>query len=452
MDADNLKKILEIDARFIDTTAEKTTTTTIVVKDGKLKEISSGEEQGIGIRILNSIWSFASANTAGEAYKAALKAEKIAKSSLKDSEEIEFYKEKRITDRKEIKPKIDPAKVEIEEKARIPKECFYEIKGEKKIVSSSFSYVDLTTEALYLNSEGSEIETKDVKTALFASVFAREGSMVQIGSERIGATAGLEILKNADKIAREACEKSKLLLKAKLPPSGKFKVVLDQKLAGVFIHEALGHAAEADHIIKGESILENKIGSRIASEIVTVYDDPTLPSAFGSYFYDSEGTKAKKTKLIGKGVLKSYLHSRETASKLGTGSTGNARAQSYAYEPVVRMSNTYIEPRDYALEEMLEDIKSGVYLLGSKGGEVDPAKGVFQFSAEQGFLIKNGELKEPVRDVALSGEILSIMKSIDAIGKEFRLNVGFCGKEAQSVPVGDGGAHIRATAVIGGAR
>lgn len=450
MDADRLKKILKINARFIDITAERTITTSILVKDGKVKEVSSGEETGIGIRMLNSIWSFASANTAEEAFDAALKAEKIARASIKAKEKIELYEERGVKDRREIKPKIDPKEIEIEEKVKIPKECFYEIKGEKKVVSSSFSYVDQATELLYLNSEGSEIETKDIKTALFASVFAKEGSLLQIGSERIGATAGLEALKNANKIAKEACEKAKLLLKSKLPPSGKFKVVLDQKLAGVFIHEALGHAVEADHVIKGESILENKLYSQIASEIVSVYDDPTLPSAFGSYFYDSEGIKAKKTKLIENGILKTYLHSRETGSKLGAKSTGNARAQSYAYEPLVRMSNTYIKPKDYSLEEMLEEVKEGVYLLGSKGGEVDPAKGVFQFSAEQGFLIKNGELKEAIRDVALSGEILQIMKNIDAVGKEFKLNIGFCGKDMQSVPVGDGGAHIRTSAVIGG--
>jgi len=451
MDADKLKKILEREARFIDITAEKTATTSILVKDGMIKEISSGEEFGIGIRILNSVWGFASANTIEEAYSAALKAEKMARTHRKNAEEkIEFPHEKGIKDRKKVKPKIDPAEVEIEDKAKIPKECFYEIKGEKSVVSSSFSYVDQTTDMLYLSSEGSEIETKDVKTALFASVFAKEGSLLQIGSERTGATAGLEALKNPAEIAREACEKAKLLLKAKLPPSGKFKVVLDQKLAGVFIHEALGHAVEADHVIKGESILENMLGSKIASEIVNVYDNPTLPSAFGSYFYDSEGTKARKTALIEKGILKTYLHSRETGSKLGARSTGNARAQSYAYEPVVRMSNTYIEPGNCDVEEMIGDVKEGVYLLGSKGGEVDPAKGVFQFSAEQGYLIKKGEIKEPVRDVALSGEILEIMKSIDAVGRELKLNIGFCGKESQSVPVGDGGAHIRTIAVIGG--
>ncbi|MEE8357896.1 MAG: TldD/PmbA family protein, partial [Candidatus Hydrothermarchaeales archaeon] len=233
-------------------------------------------------------------------------------------------------------------------------------------------------------------------------------------------------------------------------PSGAFDLVLDPNLTGVFIHEALGHAVEADLILQDESILKGKLGEEIASDLVTVYDDPTLEGSFGFYSYDSEGVKGEKTTLIEDGVLKSYLHSRETSSRLGQRNTGNARAQSFGNQPIVRMSNTYVKPGDHDIEELFEGIKHGIYLKGSKGGEVDTARGVFQFSAEEGFLIEEGEITKPIKDVALSGETLEILRRISALGNDFDLSIGFCGKAGQAVPVGDGGPHIRTFATVGG--
>ncbi|MFQ5888120.1 MAG: TldD/PmbA family protein, partial [Candidatus Hydrothermarchaeales archaeon] len=274
---------------------------------------------------------------------------------------------------------------------------------------------------------------------------------VQFGSERLGGTGGMEAIADCERSARVAAEKAIRLLTADEPPSGNFDVVLDPHLTGVFIHEALGHAAEADHILQDESILKGKLGEEIASNLVTVYDDSTLDGSFGFYSYDSEGIKGEKTTLIEEGILKSYLHSRETSSRLDQKNTGNARAQSFGHQPIVRMSNTYIKPGDHDFEELFDGIKRGIYLKGSKGGEVDTARGVFQFSAEEGFLIEKGEVTRAIKDVALSGETLEILRRISALGKDFDLSIGFCGKAGQAVPVGDGGPHIRTFATVGGA-
>jgi TldD protein len=449
LDIDKLKNIFKIPARFIDISAQNSQTTSIALKDGIAKDISSGDTFGIGIRVLDKTWGFASSNNLNDVYEMAERAWKIARNGKK---KVAFYEGERIEDRVRIKPKIDPSLVEIKEKKALLHRAERETKRYKEVVSSSFSYADSKVSSIYLNSEGSEIEAEYTRVVLYSSVFVKKGSKIQVGLQRSGATAGLECLKNPEEDARKAAEKAIRLLDAGEAPMGNFKVVLDPKLAGVFIHEALGHAVEADHVIQGESILESKLNKQIASEVVNVCDDPTLKGSFGFYFYDSEGTKGRKKVLIDNGTLKSYLHSRETSSELKQENTGNARAQSFDCPPIVRMSNTYIEPGDWDFDELIEDIDYGVYLKGSKGGEVDTTRGVFQFSAEEGFLIEGGEITKAIKDVAMSGETLTILRDIDAIGKDFGLHIGYCGKASQLIPVSDGSPHIRTFATVGGTK
>jgi TldD protein len=445
----DIEKVLALPARFIDVNYQVSAVTNITTKDGVSKDISVGETGGFGVRVLDRVWGFASSNNPKELLDAANRAHKAAKGGHKN---IPFTPREGIQDRVKTKVKIPTSEVSLEEKMEIGKKAFQSIEDEDPIVSSSFTYVDSNLSGLYADSEGSHIEYKSTKIAFFASVFAKKGTTLQFGSERMGATAGFEFLKNPESVAKKASEKAIRLLDAKNAPSGRFTVVLDPLLTGVFIHEALGHAVEADHVIQGDSILEGRIGEKVASEIVTIYDDPTISGSFGYYPYDSEGTKSQRTPVIVGGMLDGFLHSRETSSTLQMDNTGNARSQGIDHLPIVRMSNTFLEPRDLTPEELFEDIKYGVYLLGSKGGEVDPAKGVFQFSAEEGFLIEKGELTKTLKDVALSGETLKILKEIDGVGKDFDSHIGFCGKDGQSVPVGDGGAHVRTVAAVGGGK
>jgi TldD protein len=441
-----IQKVLELPARFVDVVVQQSAVNSIVMKDGVIKEVSAGEIEGIGVRILGNTWGFASANSLEDVLDAAERAHRAAKAG----EKIAFEEGDAVTDDVYIRPKIDPQNVGFEEKKEILREAFDATKEYKEVVSSTFSYTDIRTVNQYMNSEGSSINAEYVRVGFFAYVFAKKDGRVQGGMERMGGTCGLEALEGSAEKARNASEKAVRLLDAASAPSGVFTVMMDPMLTGVFIHEALGHAVEADHVIQKESILEGRLGERIASETVGIYDDPTLEGSFGFYFYDSEGTKARKKAILKDGALKEYLHSRETASELGMAPTGNARAQSFSHSPVVRMSNTYLAPKDFAFDEMLEDIKYGIYLRGSKGGEVDTARGVFQFNAEEGVLIENGELTVPIRDVSLSGETLEILKNIDAVGRDFGTHIGFCGKASQVVPVGDGGPHARTTATVGG--
>ena len=232
-----------------------------------------------------------------------------------------------------------------------------------------------------------------------------------------------------------------------------FYVIMDPKLTGVFMHEALGHAAEADHVLCGESILSDKLGEEIAYQGLTVADDPTIENSHGYYRYDDEGIRARRTEMIKEGVLVSFLHTRETAGRFNAEPTSNARAANYSELPLVRMSNTVIEPGDSDFEEMREDISYGIYAKGMRGGQVDTVRGEFQFSAEEAFLIEKGELTKRLKNVSLSGRTLDILKSIDAVGKKkVKGSIGFCGKAGQEVPVSEYAPHIRVKKIlVGGA-
>ncbi|MFZ2412374.1 MAG: TldD/PmbA family protein, partial [Candidatus Methanoperedens sp.] len=302
----------------------------------------------------------------------------------------------------------------------------------------------------YTSSEGLDCEYTLNRVGFAVSAIAQSEGIYQIGRESRFGVMGFEFFKkhNAFELARKAAGTAVELLSAKTPKAGTYPVILDQELAGVFIHEAVGHAVEADHVLEGNSILAGKIGEQIASPLITVYDDPSLHE-YGYYPFDDEGAESKRTTLIQDGVLKSYIHSRESAGKLG-GESRNSRAQGYA-RPVIRMSNTFIAPDGMKFEEMLGELKDGIYLKGSRGGQVNPGEGVFQFNAERGFMVKNGELTTPLRDVSLSGHTLEILNSVAWVGNDLELNSGRCGKAGQLVPVSDGAPHVMVRkAMVGG--
>ena len=322
-----------------------------------------------------------------------------------------------------------------------------------QIQSTNISLSESQSTDLIISSEGTNILSDNNRTVLSMNAVASNGEVMQIGHKSLGGVNGFEIVENADleSFATGISNKAISLLNAKTPPSGDFPVILDPELAGVFIHEALGHASEADIILQNDSILKDKLGQKIGSELITVIDDASIETGFGYYPYDVEGTKSEKTTLVKDGVFTSVLSSRETASKVGgEDSSGNARS-SLSNKPLVRMSNTYIKPGDSSFDELIEDIPNGIYLKGSRGGQVDTGKGIFQFNAVEAYNIENGELGTHLRDVSLSGTTLDILNNVTGVGSDFNLSVGFCGKDGQTVPVGDGGPHIRVSkATVGG--
>lgn len=421
----------------------------ITMKDGKIQEIRSGSDFGSAIRILkDGAWGSAFTTDLSkmeEMVEAALKLSSALKS------DVELADVQPEVDNVKLKAKIRPSDVSIEDKKELMAEA-NQAAAIPKVVSTTVSYVDAEGKNVFLSTEGASITTEESRVGLFLNAVASEDNIIQFGHNSTGGARGFEVLQKEDieKFGRKAAEKAVRLLNANSPPSGRFPVVMDSELSGVFIHEALGHASEADLILQNDSILKGKMGTQIGSSLVTIIDDASM-DAFGYYPYDVEGVKTSENVLVKKGKLVSLLSSRETASKLGISSSGNARSK-VGDQPIVRMSNTYLKPGDLKFEELTEDIKDGIYLKGSRGGQVDTGKGIFQFNAAESFKIENGEIKDPLRDVSLSGNILEILNHVNGVGSDFKMSVGFCGKAGQAAPVGDGGPHIRVSeATVGGA-
>ena len=423
--------------------------TSILMKDGNVDEINTGMSLGARIRVLNNgAWGFAYTTDIS-------KIDEITETALKLSNslkgDVTLSESDIIKDKVEVDVKIPFKDISIEEKSEIMKDA-NDAATIDKINSTTVSYVDSEVKELFMNSEGSEIQVKTSRLRMALNASATNGEIIQFGHGSLGGVKGYELIKDADieEFGRKIGEKAVRLLDAKPAPSGQFPVVADSELTGVLIHEALGHATEADRILQNDSILKDKLGEQIASDIVNIFDDANRKDGFGYFPYDVEGIKTKPNQLVKDGKLISLLNSRETSSKLGMSSSGNARSI-IADPPIVRMSNTYLQPGDMEVDELFEDIDHGMYLKGSRGGQVDTGKGIFQFNAAEGYLIENGEITTPLRDVSLSGNILETLKNIDAIGNDFKLSVGFCGKDGQTVPVGDGGPHTRIlNALVGG--
>ena len=456
-----LNKLSYNEIDYWDIRAGLTLGTSIDFTNQKSKEISSYEIINCGIRtFLNGGWGFYVLNDLDKAsiIQGFSKAIKLAKQSEKLSN-IKFQ----IKDRKPF----------IKNYKNLSKACLKDIEIEKKIgfvkehekTASNFSdqikntrtvYLDKHLNSILLDSFGSFLSQEFELLRLFSSVYANENGITQNGLNSIGGIGGFEILEcdEAQNLSYKSAKQAVDLLTAKSPIGGKFTVIMDPKLTGTFIHEAFGHACEADHILNKESILEDKTGQQVAMEQVTIIDDPRMGQGkkfklnyelYGTYPFDDEGTLSQETKLVENGVLKNFLHNLETASRMNQMPNGHGRANSNSSIPQVRMGFTYLEPRDWSLEEMIQDTKQGILCEDFQYGYTDPTTGNFQFKCRISYKIENGEKKEILRDVSLSGMTLEVLNKISAIGNynTFNYSDGVCGKGGQGIRVCDGGPYIR---------
>ena len=420
----------------------------IVLDNGKLEEIAQAPFQGAAVRALaGGAWGFVTTDNVDGLKDEIALADRIArKIDGHENLDLALAPAGRSID---VPVKKDPKNLSLEEKVALLREIEDAAKA-KGVSSTQAIYSEVEVLTHYTSSEGLDLESKMVRTGFVISAVAHRNGLYQTDGEGRSGVGGLELFDREDPVAlaKVVGETAVALLDAQSPKGGTFPVILDQELAGVFVHEAVGHATEGDIILEGDSCLEGKIGQQIGSELVTVKDDPSLMRN-GYYPFDDEGSKAQETVLVENGVLKSYLNTRETAGRLG-GVPRNARAEG-TDRPVVRMSNTFIDNGEWKLEEILEELGSGVYLAGSRGGQVSTGEGVFQFNAKRGYLVENGVKTKLLRDVSLSGKILQTMLDVKAVGNDLKFNSGRCGKAGQLVPVSDGSPHLLiAKATVGG--
>jgi TldD protein len=282
---------------------------------------------------------------------------------------------------------------------------------------------------------------------------AGAGGEVQQSNLSLGSRGDFARVEKLDKEVAETAARAAALLAAPTVKGGQYTVLLDPVLAGVFVHEAFGHLSEADFIYENEQMRELMVlGKRFGGKHLNIVDGAAVPGLRGSYRYDDEGVAATKTYLIREGILSGRLHSRETAAKMGEAPTGNARSVGFHHPPIVRMSNTYIEPQGVKLADMLAGIKEGVYARNWYGGTTSME--MFTFSAGEAFMIRDGRIAEAIRPVVLSGNVFTTLQNIDAIGDDLEMNEGGgCGKGGQfPLPVSNGSPHIRIQqCLVGGA-
>ena len=347
----------------------------------------------------------------------------------------------------------NPVAIPLAEKKQLLDEYNDIIWRTPRMQTSVIGYGDSRKKVIFTNSSGSYIEQEKTGITLRLTAVAAEGGEVQQVGLSVGSSRDFGQIRNLHQQVEQMSERAVELLSAPRVKGGEYTVVLDPVLAGVFVHEAFGHLSEADFVYENDRMREIMVlGRRFGNAELNIVDSAAVPGLRGSYKYDDEGTPASKTYLIREGILVGRLHSRETAAKMREKPTGNARAINYRYPPIVRMTNTYIEPGSASFEDIISDIKEGVYAKNWYGGTTSME--MFTFSAGEAYMIRNGKIAELVRPVVLTGNVFATLNKIDAIGNDLDMNQGGgCGKGEQSpLPVSNGSPHIRIRqCLVGGA-
>lgn len=437
---------------YADIRAQTYTTDITKLNNQEVEALNKNEGYSYGIRVLiNGSTGFAHStklNDAEGVLKQAIKNAKLLKQGVKINTPGE-----KISDKIIIKPQINPFDIDYKDKIGFLKEVISSLRKEDLIKNATATLI-FTKENNEFITINKKISQEFIQTAFVCEATARKLNEIEHARKTLGAFKGYEALKEIDEEFLKSLKDEVITnLNAKHAPVGRMPIVCDQALTGVFFHEAIGHACEADSIINKSSVFINKKDQKIGSELVTLYDDPTMDT-WGRYTYDDEGIKAKRVPMFNEGVLSGFLHSLETASIMNEEPTGNGRAQDPSSLPLPRMSNTVLKPGTSTKEEMIKGVKKGIYALGFSGGVVEPVTGQFSFKAERAYLIENGEITTPLKEVTLSGNILQTIKLINAVGNDPRdaKQASYCGKSGQHVNVADISPHIRISEIIVGGR
>lgn len=442
-------------AEFCELFAEETYRCHVKYSGGQVERSISGVERGAGLRVFvggNSFYASTSDVEKPSLLKAARAAASAAKAGGKKPSAITLSK-CTFADRHPVM--VDPAGVSLDEKLALVKRADSAARGHSSLISQvEINYADERQLVTIANSLGLMAEDKRVRTRIHVTAVASKGGENQVGMESVGASAGFELYQAEDaaRCAVEAARSAAVMIDAGYSSGGKMDVVIENGFGGVIFHEACGHGLEAYAISQKASIYADKMGQKIASEMVSLIDDGTIPNAWGSSNIDDEGTPTQRTVLIDKGILRSFMVDILSGRKLNLEPTGNGRRQSYSFAPVSRMRNTFILPGESSLKEMVGKTESGLYAKKLGGGSVNPATGDFNFAVLEGYLIKGGKIEGPVRGATLIGNGADILTKIDMVGKELKLAPGVCGAKSGGVPVNVGQPQLRVQGLVVGGR
>jgi len=448
-----LAEALSSGGRFAELFAEIRSSTSIRLDDGKIEEVVSGRDRGAGVRVYHGdAQAYAFSNRLEP--NALLEAARVAAGAVRQSARVASVVDLRQGEphRHVVDEPIQMVSVdrkvgwlrEADDAARSLDPSVRQVMG---------SYVDSRQQVLVATSEGLWAEEERPRVRLVIQVVASRDGVMQTGHEGPGGLTGAELLRRFPpaQTGERAARQAVATLDGNPSPAGEMAVVLGPGGGGILFHEACGHGLEADHIQKDASIFKGKLGQRLASSLVIGVDDGTVPSAWGSFAVDDEGTPAHRTVLFEGGELIGYLYDRFCADRDGVQSTGNGRRQSYAHLPVPRMSNSSILSGSDRADDIIASTNRGVYAKTLGGGQVNPATGDFVFGVSEGYLIEDGRITSPVRGANLIGNGPQILAAIDGVADDFETRDGVCGKEGQGAPVSNGSPTIRiARMTVGG--
>jgi TldD protein len=439
-------------ADYIEIRLDDTDTNRIVYRGRELEEIGRTRGFGGNVRALVSGgWGFVSFNNpAGLRERVA---EAVSQARHVGNSESRLAETRPVVDSVPLHVVKDPRDIPLATKKETLdhyNEAMLSVQG---VTSTNIVYWDGHKRVVFANSEGSYLEQQRIDVVSRLAATARRNGDMQQCSMSLGSLGDYTYIEQMGDTAREIGERAVELLNAPYAKPGTYTVVLDPILAGVFCHEAFGHLSEADHVYENDRLKEIMVlGRQFGQPHLNIVDGAAIPDLRGSFKYDDEGTPGTKADLIREGILVGRLHSRETAGKMGEPPTGNARALDYRFPPIVRMTNTYIEPGETPFDELIADVEEGVYAKNWFGGTTSME--MFTFSAGEAYMIRNGKVAELVRPVKLTGNLFTTLMNIDALGDDMDFNQGGgCGKMGQMpLPVSNGSPHIRIRDCVVGER
>ena len=445
------KALTRYSADYIEARLEESQTSHITYRGRELDSIGRASAIGGNVRaMVKGAWGFVSFNDfnglPGRVESA------VKQAQFAGTEESQLAPVEPVVDTS-TEPGKNPVVIPLAEKKQLLDEYNDIIWRTPRLQTSMIGYGDSYKKVIFLNSLGSYIEQDRADVTLRLAAVATADHEVQQAVLSLGSRGDFSLIQGLHQPVEQMAQHAVELLSAPQAKGGEYTVVLDPILAGVFTHEAFGHLSESDFVYENDRLREiMTLGRKFGSSQLNIVDNATMPGLRGSYKYDDEGVPASKTYLIREGKLVGRLHSRETAAKMKEKPTGNARAINYYYPPIVRMTNTYIEPGSASFEELIGDIKEGIYVKNWYGGATSME--MFTFSAGEAYMIRHGKLAEPLRAVVLTGNVFTTLMNIDGIGNDLEMNQGGgCGKGEQvPLPVANGSPHIRIRHCLVGGR
>ena len=448
--------------QYCDVRAEIHTGESLLIENGEIDNIRNMAEQGIGIKLLkNGSWGFCSINNP----KSFEELKELIDQTLKN---ITYYSLKKNNHVKLIPISVNKIKKDfpvlkkptIEDLIKLGLECDKIISEKTRIIKSHVNPWYSTNSKYFVSTEGSEILQNFTDVVIEMSATAHESGLTQSVNITEGGRGGMEQIDGNNKSqnsAKQIAEKASQLIDAKPATEEKTTVVMNPDFVSLLTHEILGHPSEADRVLgkemawAGGAWWKNKLGEKIASEQLNVFDDPTIKESLGWYYFDDEGVQTQKSSLIENGILKNHMQNRETANIFNVQPTGNMRASNYSFVPLIRMACTCIEPGDWEVDEMIKEVKEGYLISNMKIPSIDMKRYNWSISCQYAQKIENGEITDLLRDVIVMGNAPEFLQSIDACGKDFTVRpITNCGKgdPMQSMIMGNGGPSIRGKATV----